>query len=219
MQNAHELSQPIWIVTHARVVDLARGPAAPTGTPRAPRGSRRSARSARGPARAARRRVGQVVGAEHDVDVAGPLDDQLAVLLGQAAADRDLQVGPAVLERLEVPEVAVELVVGVLPDAAGVEDDDVGGLEVVGRLHALARRAARRGARSRARSSGTRRCGRGSGAAHRERRSLRGRSVGGVTGPVYGRHPDPVGARRRLRGRSADAGAALHSATAAPIRP
>ena len=86
-----------------------------------------------------RGRVGEVVGAEHDVDVAGPLDDQLAVLLGQAAADRDLQVGPAVLQRLEVPEVAVELVVGVLADAAGVEHHDVGRLEVVGRLHALGR--------------------------------------------------------------------------------
>ena len=37
----------------------------------------------------------QVVRAEHDVDVAGPLHDQLAVLLGEAAADRDLQVRAA----------------------------------------------------------------------------------------------------------------------------
>ena len=42
-----------------------------------------------------RGRVGQVVGAEHDVDVAGPLDDQLPVLLGQAAADRDLEARAA----------------------------------------------------------------------------------------------------------------------------
>ena len=40
--------------------------------------------------------VGEVVGAEHDVDVAGALDDELAVLLGQAPAHRDLQVGPLV---------------------------------------------------------------------------------------------------------------------------
>ena len=64
---------------------------------------------------------------------------QLAVLLGEAAADRDLQVGPLLLQRLQVAEVAVELVVGVLPDAAGVEHDDVGRVEVVGRLHALGR--------------------------------------------------------------------------------
>ena len=34
----------------------------------------------------------EVVRAEHDVDVPGPLHDQVAVLLGQAAADRDLEV-------------------------------------------------------------------------------------------------------------------------------
>ena len=67
------------------------------------------------------------------------VDDQLAVLLGQAPADRDLEVGPVGLERFEPPEVAVELVVGVLADAAGVEHHDVGRLEVVGRLHALGR--------------------------------------------------------------------------------
>ena len=80
--------------------------------------------------------------------------------------------GRAVLQRLQAAEVAVELVVGVLPDAAGVEDDDVGRLRVVGRLHALGCRAARRCAPSRARSSGTRRCARRSGGA-RSRRSLR----------------------------------------------
>ena len=79
------------------------------------------------------------MGAEHDVDVAGPLDDQLTVLLGEAAADRDLQVGTLRLQRLEPPEVAVELVVGVLADAAGVEHDDVGRLEIVGGLHAVGR--------------------------------------------------------------------------------
>ena len=84
-----------------------------------------------------RRRVGEVVGAEHDVDVAGSLDDQLAVLLGQAATDRDLEVGPFGLQRLQPTEMAVELVVGVLADAARVEDDDVGRLELVGGLHAL----------------------------------------------------------------------------------
>ena len=85
------------------------------------------------------RRVGQVVGAEHDVDVTGPLHDELAVLLGQAPAHRDLQVGALLLQRLEPPELAVELVVGVLTDAARVEHDDVGRLDVVGGLHALGR--------------------------------------------------------------------------------
>ena len=41
--------------------------------------------------------AGQVVGAEHDVDPGRPVDDRAAVLLRQAAADRDLhaRVGPA----------------------------------------------------------------------------------------------------------------------------
>ena len=39
--------------------------------------------------------VGEVVGAEHDVHVTGPLDDQVPVLLGQAAADRDLEIRAA----------------------------------------------------------------------------------------------------------------------------
>ena len=86
-----------------------------------------------------RRRMGEVVGAEHHVDVTGALDDQLTVLLGQAPAHRDLEIGPVGLERLEPSEVPVELVVGVLADAAGVEHHDVRRLEVVGRLHALGR--------------------------------------------------------------------------------
>ena len=63
--------------------------------------------------------------------------DRGAVLLGQAAADRDLHPGALGLDRREVAEVAVELVVGVLPDRAGVEDDDVGLL--VGRCRDVAR--------------------------------------------------------------------------------
>ena len=51
---------------------------------------------------------------------------RVAVLLGQAAADGDLHVGIGLLARREVAEVAVQLVVGVLPHRAGVEDDDVG---------------------------------------------------------------------------------------------
>ena len=79
-----------------------------------------------------------VVGAEHRVDVWRPLPDELAVLLGQTTTHRDLHARSPRLERLQMTEMAVELVVGVLADAAGVEQDDVGVLDVVGRLHALA---------------------------------------------------------------------------------
>ena len=130
-----------------------------------------------------------VVGAEHHVDVGRPLDDEVAVLLGQAPADHDLQVGAIGLERLELPEVAVELVVGVLADAARVEDDDVGVVDARRRAEARRPRAGRRCARSRARSSGTRRCGR--------RRSCR--SSPGITGwaeSAARRPPEPAQATR-----------------------
>ena len=74
-----------------------------------------------------------VVGAEHDVDPRRLPRDRRAVLLGQAAADGDLHPGLLRLHRREVAEVAVELVVGVLADRAGVEHDDVGLLVGVGR--------------------------------------------------------------------------------------
>ena len=66
-----------------------------------------------------------VVGAEHDVDPRRLARHGVSVLLGQAAADGDLHVGVAALAWRQVAEVAVELVVGVLADRAGVEDDDV----------------------------------------------------------------------------------------------
>ena len=78
-----------------------------------------------------------VVGPEHDVHLGRPLADEVPVLLGQAAGDGDLEIGAAVLQRLEVAEVAVQPVVGVLSDAAGVQEDDVGRLHIVGRLHAV----------------------------------------------------------------------------------
>ena len=63
--------------------------------------------------------------------------NQPPILLSQATTDGDLHVGPAVLGRLQLSEVAVELVVGVLPDAAGVEHDDVSIVQVGGRHHAV----------------------------------------------------------------------------------
>src|SRR5262249_32289222 len=90
-----------------------------------------------------RRRVRKVVSPEHDVDVAGAFDDEVAVLLGQAATHGDLHFGTSLLEGFDAAQVAVQLVVGVLADAARVEDDDVGFVDVVGVLHALGREKAR----------------------------------------------------------------------------
>ena len=70
-----------------------------------------------------------VVGAQHNIDVAGPLLDPLAVLLGQTARHRYLDLGALSLEGLELAEMPIELVVGVLTNAAGIEDDDIGLLQ------------------------------------------------------------------------------------------
>ena len=50
----------------------------------------------------------------------------LAVLLGQAAGHGDLHAGAGFFEGPQVAQVAVEPVVGVLPDAARVQHHDVG---------------------------------------------------------------------------------------------
>ncbi len=72
------------------------------------------------------RQRADVVGAEDDVDVRRLARDRRAVLLRQAAADGDLHARVGGLDRREVRQVAVELVVGVLAHRAGVEDDHVG---------------------------------------------------------------------------------------------
>ena len=67
-----------------------------------------------------------VVRADHDVDVAGSRAHDLAVLLGETARHDDLAAVALRLPRLEVAEIAIQLVVGVLANAAGVQHDDVG---------------------------------------------------------------------------------------------
>ncbi|MDQ0574993.1 hypothetical protein QFZ29_001216 [Agromyces albus] len=73
-----------------------------------------------------------VVRAEDDVDPWRLLEDDVLVLLREAAAHRDLHAGVAALDAREVTQVAVELVVSVLADGARVDDHDVG-LGAVGR--------------------------------------------------------------------------------------
>ena len=67
-----------------------------------------------------------VVRAHDHVDVTGTRRYFVTVLLGQAARHDDLATVLLALPGLQVAEIAVQLVVGVLPDAAGVEHDDVG---------------------------------------------------------------------------------------------
>ncbi len=67
-----------------------------------------------------------VVRAEHDVDVRRLGAHQIAILLRQATGHDDLATVALFLPRLQPTERAVQLVVGVLADAACVEHDDVG---------------------------------------------------------------------------------------------
>ncbi len=79
----------------------------------------------------------EVVGAEDGVDMRRTLEQQLTVLLGEAASNGDLQTGAPLLDRLQLAEVPVQPVVGVLADAAGIEHDDVCLFQVVGSRHAV----------------------------------------------------------------------------------
>ena len=106
------------------------------------------------------------------------------VLLRQAAGHDDLAAVLLALPRLQVPEVAVQLVVGVLADAARVEDDHVGVVLGVGARRARPPRADRRSARNRARSSGTRRCERDSAATWHPRLTPQSNESGGATSAV-----------------------------------
>jgi len=70
--------------------------------------------------------AGHGMRADHHVHPRGlGLDDPL-VLLGQAAGHHDAQPRVGQLQRLEVAQGAVQAPVGVLPDGAGVEHDDLG---------------------------------------------------------------------------------------------
>ena len=137
MQNVQLLSHPIWIVTQAecsasRRTGRADGNASGVLAGRLGEDLHHRPVTAgvvdefRGPV--------HVVGAEHHVDVTGPLPDQLPILLGEAPGHRDERVGSLGLHRLEPAQGAVQLVVGVLPDAAGVEHHDVGVLQDGGAL-------------------------------------------------------------------------------------
>ena len=79
-----------------------------------------------------RRQPVQGLRSEHEVDVGRALDDRRAFLAGDAAADADQRA--LVLQVLDPAEVAEHLVFGLLADRAGVEQDQVGLLDVVGRL-------------------------------------------------------------------------------------
>ena len=67
-----------------------------------------------------------IVRAEDHVNMTGLLGHEVFVLLRQAPCNSDLQVGSTRLFRFQIAEHGVELVVGVLANAARVEHDHIG---------------------------------------------------------------------------------------------
>ena len=78
-----------------------------------------------------------VVSPKDSVNPRRPLQHFLPVFLGKAAAYGDLHPGPELFERAQLAQVAVEAVVCVLADAARVENDDVGILDILRRDQTL----------------------------------------------------------------------------------
>src|SRR5690606_11352078 len=69
--------------------------------------------------------LGQVVRADDEVEVRDPREELLALLLRDAARDREDEAGVLRLQRRELADLAPQLLLGLLADAAGIEDDDV----------------------------------------------------------------------------------------------
>jgi hypothetical protein len=78
-----------------------------------------------------------VVSPKHGIHPWGSFKYLLPVLLGEATADGDLHPRPLLFQRAQLAQVAVQAVVCVLADAAGVENDDVSILEILRRDHTL----------------------------------------------------------------------------------
>ena len=89
--------------------------------------------------------LGDVVGADDQVDPAHLLEEALALLLRDAAGDDQHQLAPIPLLLREPAHLAAELLLGLLADAARIQDDHVRlggvGLDVAGAtqhlVHAL----------------------------------------------------------------------------------
>jgi hypothetical protein len=75
--------------------------------------------------------------AEHEIDVRRALLDDALLELRHAPHDTDNHVRPARLERAQLAELREHLVLGLLPDRARVDEDEVGVGLAVGQLVAV----------------------------------------------------------------------------------
>ncbi len=153
------------------------------------------------PARAGRRR-GRHCGCRTRRRPRAPAPAPSPGLFGPGSRRRRSAVRALLFQGPQLAQVAVKPVVGVLPDAARVENHDVGILGTLRPAPCPRIRRGRPGARSRARSSGSRKCAQGSGAAGLGRR----RRLAPVRGRPFafrrGHSPEPTrptGSPRRAR--------------------
>ncbi len=68
----------------------------------------------------------ELAGSDHQVHVRGPLEDSLLLFLGHATQHADDRLRLPLLGLLQPAQGAVDLVLGMLPHAAGVEENGVG---------------------------------------------------------------------------------------------
>jgi hypothetical protein len=66
------------------------------------------------------------MGPHHDVDMVGTPLNVFGIHLRETACHCDLHAGFLPLERSDVAQIAKKLISGVLSNAAGIKDDDIG---------------------------------------------------------------------------------------------
>ena len=84
-------------------------------------------------------KTGAIDRADDQVEVGDLLEEFGPLLLGHAASDAEHQIAGVGFERRQAAELAEHLVLALLSDAAGVEQDEVCGLGIVGALVAVGR--------------------------------------------------------------------------------
>ena len=76
--------------------------------------------------------AGELVGTEHEIHIGGAGEKRFLFLLRHAAGDSDTGAAGG-LEQPVPPERRVQLVLGLLPDRAGIEQDEIGAFRRRGR--------------------------------------------------------------------------------------